>query len=410
MLPINLGEKISYFFTLPKEVSVLLFTCIREPKDYVFIARTCKYLHSLSISIPVIAFSSLSSRRFLLRHSLLSNSRLIDAAFKVITSKNFHFCTFGRADAMESALIDQEQFYLEFKESCKQLNINMNDKEFLHCVFDLKGLYKYFSGYVRQKTYMDIVNAYSEQPIKRISLSSLSEKIKDLLLLYKEKSLIEVEMDLRRSLKLNKKTGFYESAIKLQNTDLNAMVSKIEKRLKIQFEIEKMSIENELQILNCPYAHHGSIDESHQLMQLALNDRNAARLVFMKVSGSTTHFSLNIRHFKTSSPEIQAAFDQLVSMNKQFCLARERCIRLVARQSVLACRNKEGNLSGGKLYQVVENLNNLHEIALHQVTSLIRFYFELDRDVTECNKQKRHNALLRIIETQTPHPPFPPFG
>lgn len=402
MLPIKSAGERAYFLTLPDEILIYLFTRIKEPKAYTSLAQTCKHLHAISLSIPAIAFSSLPSRRHLLRHCLLSNPKLVDAAFKVIVPKNRHLiCASNSMDKVKPTWPAEKKFYVIFKKLCIQLNVNMSDREFVNCVFDVRGLSRYFIGSVKKEAYKDMLNAFSSQPIERISIGIFCEKVRELHSLSRDTHLIKIETDLRRSLKNKHGRGFFELARRLQERNSKKWVTKIAKQLRVQLELKKTKIEKELKILEGSRDCSGSIEESRCLMEIALNAQKAAYLAYIKECDSKDNFSLNVANFESRPSETKVAFHQLVTTNESFYVARDDCLQLIARKNILAERNEQGDVIGGKLYQVEMNLKNIHEIALNGITLLARFYYELDRDVTDFNMLKRHDVLSRIISMQT---------
>ena len=63
---------------------------------------------------------------------------------------------------------------------------------------------------------------------------------------------------------------------------------------------------------------------------------------------------------------------------------------------MLAEWDDEGRIVGGKLAEVEGRLDNIREVAFNELTCLVRFYYELHRDIRD-DKEQRHLALQRII-------------
>lgn len=381
----NPAEK-SVFFSLPSEMTAYLFTRIKRPKDYTSLGQTCKDFLEISRCVHVIAHCSLPNRRYLLKYSLLSSPSLIGTAFDVIRDKNAYFR--GAVNRCPSTCTLEEQFYLAFKDLCKQLNVNENDKEFVNCALDIKGLYKYFISSMRERVYKDMIDAYANQSLRGISLSSLRHKIYDLCLLFGTGDSVEIEKDVRQSLKLKKGRGFFEHAKKLQNRFPKQALVRMEIRIKVELAIEKEEFEKELRILDGPCSCLGSVQEAEHVWRSALKVRTIAYNAFMAVSRRTDICPI----------EVQKTNTELILANRQFCAARDHYVRAYVRKEKIE----------GELFLIETKLANIHELVLNQVARLVRFYFELDRDVTDSNKKNRHSALWRVINEPgvsfIPHP------
>lgn len=362
---------------LAHEIFCPVFAQITVGRDFAALSQTCRRLNEMSRSNFVIANCSLPSRQHLLRRAIRSNPTLINIA----------------CDKKKSP---ENNFYLVFKKACLNLNIDTNSKDFSDCAFDVSTLCTGFCNSMWQHVYTDMLAAFADQPIETITEYSLNEKMKDLYTFSGQKSLVAVEREVRTCLKLKKGNLFLEFAKQLQS-DHTERISRIKKRITNELEMEKEIIFDELRILDGPAYLYGSVKASKNLLSYASARRVSAVNAFMDVSWLPSPYCLNTEEFKLVPPGVQATYRELATANDLFYQAKESFLKISARYNSLIMRDGLGHVVGGKLYHVEKRLAYVDETAFNEFTLRVRFYFELNREVSDSNEKFRHKALRRII-------------
>src|SRR5690349_7425302 len=109
-------------FPYSDEAFLGIFCHIDDARSFKALAQTCTRLCKISLSIPVIAGCSLPKRAHLLQRALRSDPKLQSAALQFTTAKNTK-----KLGELGNKL--KEDFYLALKESCKILNVELNNHE-----------------------------------------------------------------------------------------------------------------------------------------------------------------------------------------------------------------------------------------------------------------------------------------
>ncbi|GEM_PF-4669842 len=391
-----------------------VFSHIKDAKSFTALGQTCIVLHRLSLSIPVIARCSLPSRRFLLRSvlnsdlnlhvaSLYAQRAVLEASIPPILYRNPNLYTkIKKLETINEQLQEirpicsypppndpVKDFYLLFKKVCLDLNVSLNDRDFMHCVFSIQELCTVFFSFVWKNAYSDVLVAFSEQPVSAITIESFCQKVEDLYIFSQKKDLFDTETELRICLKVKKGRDFSDFAKQLQSVDQKQIEREIKEK-KTRLRTIKAKLWEELYLLE---GSQGSIQKANQLMSQTLALRNQAHFTYREASENPNCLCNKVEQWK----------DLFIAANKRFCAAREECLRLTLRQSTLIHRDAYGKIIGGKLHEIEADIKKVRESVLEELSLRARFYFELDRDINADNCKMRYKVLRRIIAQYSPH-------
>lgn len=363
----------------PKEAVAHIFICITSKKEYFSFSGTCICMYRTSRSVSVVAFATSALRRSLLNWSLYAFPQLSIASNKLVEHQRI-----VTSASLEAVNLNHDEFYAAFKTFCNVFHVDVNSSEFPFCAFILQGMGEPFD--LDKRVYFDMIDAFSNQPIEAITPLSFKQKIAEIKAFYASKISLNIETDIRQLI-YTKKGGAISLLAKnlLKAKYKSPKFFQAKKDLKAKFNAEISGILAEVNDLPS---------------QIKIMEQQHIRLknewdVFCDNSNETL-YELKVSQDK----EIEAQYfenghSRIFDFNQKFAEIGFRLNTLHTRFKLL-----EENLhaSKGNFYEALLKLTKLDEIALDEVHNLIRFYFELSREVTKENELQRHQALHRILD------------
>ena len=355
-------------FIFPNEATVDIFICIPNKAEYFAFSATCVRAYKISRSIFIIPRVPSDVRRALLIRSLFHFPKLIESRkqllekYQIMGASNLSMSK----EASKAVKLAIDKFYQTFIGFCQEFQVDLNDAEFPFCASYFQKIAVPFD--LSKQIYANMIHGYADQPIDRVIMSSFKQKVAQIQAYYPTYNVVEIETDMRRSLYAKKGEVFQLLAKKLLRPEaMNYMHSVIKTHLTIEYQTIASRIQHEIEDLPKQISH--TWDEKKAIRQQY--DQ------FCEEEGNTE------------------AYDQFLILQKELEEVGKKISALI--EQYWQQKVNEDELQG-MLQKTLLKLRSVEEMAAKEVFYLIRFYFELAREVTEQNKGVRYAALHRFLD------------
>jgi hypothetical protein len=201
-------------------------------------------------------------------------------------------------------------------------------------------------------------------------ISTFKQKISEIKVYYPSHNVVDIEADMRRCMHAKKAGAFQLLAKELLKTDsMNAKYAEIK---------DQLIIENKMNVSLV----HQEIEDLPKQINRTWNEKRMIKREY-------DQFWTNESDKKTQ--------ELFAVLKKELDEVEERISTFIERYWLLKGNEDE---SQGMFNLAIEKLMRVEEVASNEVFNLIRFYFELAREVTDDNKGQRYAALHRFIDKE----------
>lgn len=355
-------------FIFPDEATAHIFISITSRAEYFAFSETCARAYKISRSIFIIPRVSIHVRRVLLIRSLFHFRELLESRSKLLEKyQMMNASNLSQSRELSKAVnLAKDEFYKTFIGFCEVFQVDLNDAEFPYCAYYFQKIAAPFD--LSKQIYVDMIHGYADQPIDRVIMSSFRQKVAEIEAYYPNYNVVEIETDMRRSLYTKKREAFQLLAKELLKPKaMKYMYSAIKTRRTMEYQRTASRIQQEIEDLPKQINHTWDEKKSIELQyaQFEMEEYN------------------------------NEAQDQFLILQKKLEEIGKKINMLIEKYWLL-----KGNADElqGMFQKTLLKLISVEEMAEKEVYNLIRFYFELAREVTEENKVARYVALHRFLD------------